>query len=1161
MPPSPAFRCSPRRDLRAETHKRGRSLEGGVLFREKDDDLALFNEMQLKESQNFLVQTADDSEDAFSTRLRYFSDLKLGISIPARGECSNLLNPDGEKTDYDWLLTPPDTPLFPSLDDETPPVNIAQRGRPRSQPNSISRSSTMEKSYKSSRGSASPQRSSQSPRSSSNAFQSSRVPSCARHSSPTPSLRNSSPSRRPSLSPSRSSTSAQRSSTPTSRRPSTGSNSVVASAGARGTSPVNASRGNSTSPKIRAWQSNIPGFSSDAPPNLRTSLADRPASYVRGSSPASSYGKLSPSKVGRQSVSPTPSRRICSSYSHDQDRFSSHSKGSVASYGDDDMESVQSIPVGDGPISKKFGAFPKNKPMAFPKKSSRTLSSCSAPKRSFDSAVRQKDHWKNPQNMFRPLLSSVPSTTFYVGKSTSAQRTMKLRNSSVSTSSNGSSDQGTSIAPDTEGSDQNHDDALSECGNLLPHEVQDEVFAFERADIVNEDTEREPCDGSASMQHNDFNRLGTATISASPEAKFVEADFSKTDSFEYAICSICGCGYRPVDPVEKDAKLCLDCSRKDGLSTLATAVTTLVSQNSTCESMNISEEVKLPNDSDSLVALSRSPEVTDIGKFQHKKCVEEDQNCCFVQRESCLQESSSAEPLALECEQTVDPTDVSQHDTDHSLPHNDTEVLPVGTLKGPQKSLVDASQVAGVSVLLLNRSSSCKERVVQERTSTATAVPYGEPFNARDSTNTLRISVSHGNASTSSSVDVSSSRQTETLAKRQLSGCKSDMENPRHNMNTKFQSTGSSFSGISNIVYQAKGYTSSAHEDNSDNLVRSVECDDEEASVASPEQVPASSDTERGNENQSLKKTSVIPLPDSHESSEVCQATNVLTSELSSNTLNIHLEKNSVALRPNDDDSVSNNGKDFSSYAISDTDVASVMPSCLEEHSELYTSSGGSEFAEVPNNCSLVRVSEIINNCHQNFSGPQIDISMNLESSVENQPSVFPPSDRDFMASVPESKSSDHEHGILAGGSTVLVEGHGGSKGKSLTLEEATDAILFCSSIIQNVANQAASIAIDREGSFPLEGCHPTITMVGKPSSDRKDLRIRPGGRRSLRSPKTRVKRVETNHKRAPSSKTENDEKDGNAGESLSQNIAFPQKIEGTIMPPKLESKCNCTIM
>jgi hypothetical protein len=37
-----------------------------------------------------------------ATKLRQFSDFKLGITIPARGENSDLLNADEEKNDYDW---------------------------------------------------------------------------------------------------------------------------------------------------------------------------------------------------------------------------------------------------------------------------------------------------------------------------------------------------------------------------------------------------------------------------------------------------------------------------------------------------------------------------------------------------------------------------------------------------------------------------------------------------------------------------------------------------------------------------------------------------------------------------------------------------------------------------------------------------------------------------------------------------------------------------------------------------------------------------------------------------------------------------------------------------------------------------------------------------
>ncbi|KAL6969315.1 hypothetical protein U1Q18_029033, partial [Sarracenia purpurea var. burkii] len=394
MPPSPGLRCSPGREIRGDNHKRGCSLEGGLLLGEKDDDdLALFNDMQSRERDNFLLHSNDDFEDTFSTKLRHFSDYKRGISIPAQGESSDLLNADREKNDYDWLLTPPDTPLFPSLDDEMPPTMLAQRGRPQNQPITISRSSTMERSHKSSKGSASasPNRLSPSPRSGNSTSQMRGRPSSASQSSPTTGLRHATSLRIPSPPPSKSSTPAPRSSTPTHRRTSTGYSGTVPSFEGKDTSPGKTSRGNSASPKIRTWQTNIPGFPLDAPPNLRTSLADRPASYVRGLSPGSRNGRDSTSRSGRQSMSPTASRSVSSSHCHEQERISSHSKGSAASSGHDDVDSLQSIPMNssDHSASRRAGVFPSNRAPSFSKKPTKTMLSSSAPKRSFDSALRQ----------------------------------------------------------------------------------------------------------------------------------------------------------------------------------------------------------------------------------------------------------------------------------------------------------------------------------------------------------------------------------------------------------------------------------------------------------------------------------------------------------------------------------------------------------------------------------------------------------------------------------------------------------------------------------------------------------------------------------------------------------------------------------------------------
>ena len=138
-----------------------------------------------------------------------------------------------------------------------------------------------------------------------------------------------------------------------------------------------------------------------------------------------------------------------------------------------------------------------------------------------------------------------------------------------------------------------------------------------------------------------------------------------------------------------------------------------------------------------------------------------------------------------------------------------------------------------------------------------------------------------------------------------------------------------------------------------------------------------------------------------------------------------------------------------------------------------------------------------------------------------------------------------------------MVEGHGRNKSRSLTLEEATDTILFCSSIVHNLAYQAATIAMEKENVVALEGSRPTVTFLGKSDPDRREAQGRNGGgKRSSKSQKSRQRRVET-EANPPLTSTESDEKDD---ESLPRIVGLPSKVDSQ-KPPKLESKCNCTIM
>nr|XP_043624421.1 uncharacterized protein LOC122595992 isoform X2 [Erigeron canadensis] len=668
MAPSPALRCSPGREPRADNHKRGRSLESGIPLKQIDDDLALFNEVQSRERDNFLLQANDDFEDIFTNNLRNFSDYKLGINIPARGESSDLLRAEEDKNDYEWLMTPPDTPLFSSLDDEVPQVNPAHRGRPRTQPISISGSSTMEKSHRSSRASASPNRVSLSPRSHNSTLEGRGRASSAHSASPpttlkptTSSLRSSPPSRKP-ISP------LPRASTPTPpRRLSTGSNGTMSSRG---------SRGNSPSPKVKAWQSTIPGFSTEVPPNLRTSLADRPASYVRGSSPAS--------RSSRQSMSPTASRSISSSHSHERDRFSSHSKGSAGSSAEDDMESLSSVLIGSAQRSnpRKAGGFQKNKG-SVSKNPSKVVSSSSAPKRSFDLALRQMDHKRGPQNMFRPLLSSVPSSTFHGVISNSSPHPVISMNSSVTTSSNASSGAGVPGIHDPQAS---QDDAISGYVEMQDHDVDDEVFVIEKDDTLDESRNlgyHEPAKSTTFLAYDDVANINGQR--------------------DLLICSKCGRKYSPVE-LENDAKLCADCIE---LYSPFTIVDPIAGSGSEVEATTIMEpqmataEVK-----------AQSSQYDDVVKDNQSTYGEP--NCNF------LSASSLSRSRSAECE--------SKQVSDHMADFSNSKI---GSLEG-----------AGITILL-KRSNSIKGAVVRNTNFSASSISYDDFSYVRDSTNSLRsVSVS-----------------------------------------------------------------------------------------------------------------------------------------------------------------------------------------------------------------------------------------------------------------------------------------------------------------------------------------------------------------------------------------------------------------------------------
>ncbi|KAL3839930.1 hypothetical protein ACJIZ3_024521 [Penstemon smallii] len=428
-------------------HRRGLSLNGVPNSKDPvDENLDLFS----KSRRSLSVVSSDESD--VSVKL---GRLSIGSAKVGRTGLDDLLSSaEGGKHDYDWLLTPPGTPLVPSSDgNESQSGIMAPRSGPLVRSISTAKSSRLSVSQSESNHAAKPARSNSVTRPSVSSSQystysnkstnilntsSASVSSYIRPSTPTnrSSSRPSTPSRstvsrsstpskpRPSLSassidkprPSQNS----RPTTPTSRpqisanfnspitrttsRPSTPTRrnsapslspvSGPSTPGLRslpnGRNAASVSRPSSPSPRVRPPPQPIvlPDFPHDTPPNLRTTLPDRPISAGRSRPGVALTGKgnaehtaNTPSTARRQ-PSPVVTRgRI----SEPPGRGRTLANGNLSDAMDSRRELSTRKPVKTSSDSTGFG---------------RTIS-----KKSLDMAIKHMDI-RNGNNGFRPITGS-----------------------------------------------------------------------------------------------------------------------------------------------------------------------------------------------------------------------------------------------------------------------------------------------------------------------------------------------------------------------------------------------------------------------------------------------------------------------------------------------------------------------------------------------------------------------------------------------------------------------------------------------------------------------------------------------------------------------------------------------------------------------------------
>ncbi|PNS99096.2 hypothetical protein POPTR_016G114900v4 [Populus trichocarpa] len=347
-----------------------------MVMKEKDEELTLFLEMRRREIEreknNLLLNSSADEPQAplglGSNNLSLVSNKITVSSIvppPRKTATEKFLDSENDKSDYDWLLTPPRTPLFTSLELESQKTAMSQIGMSNARPTALksrliniqeepasrthvgSKGTTLQSGLNSTSAgnrrsaSAGGQRSVSRPATPTGRPSLSATAKHSRPSTPTsrPTLsstksvapparsstptriaaRSSTPTARPSLSgskpASRSATPIRQSSTPSSP-PSVAAapgqtSSVTKSVPATLKNPV-ASRGISPTVKSRPWKpEEIPGFSLDAPPNLRTSLPERPASATRDrpGGPSARPASASRDRPGGPSARPASASR------------------------------------------------------------------------------------------------------------------------------------------------------------------------------------------------------------------------------------------------------------------------------------------------------------------------------------------------------------------------------------------------------------------------------------------------------------------------------------------------------------------------------------------------------------------------------------------------------------------------------------------------------------------------------------------------------------------------------------------------------------------------------------------------------------------------------------------------------------------------------------
>ncbi|KAL8093613.1 hypothetical protein AgCh_035486 [Apium graveolens] len=104
---------------------------------DKEDELALFLDMRKieKERDSVFLHNSDEFHASLGTTgSSPINDIAASLAPALKTASDEFLNSEGDKNDYEWLLSPPGTPLFPSLEMESQNSVTSQTVTPEAHP-------------------------------------------------------------------------------------------------------------------------------------------------------------------------------------------------------------------------------------------------------------------------------------------------------------------------------------------------------------------------------------------------------------------------------------------------------------------------------------------------------------------------------------------------------------------------------------------------------------------------------------------------------------------------------------------------------------------------------------------------------------------------------------------------------------------------------------------------------------------------------------------------------------------------------------------------------------------------------------------------------------------------------------------------------------------